>query len=176
MATEKQESYTGLMLSDNTNQFFSTLEDAFKKAAEDAGYEVISLSSGNDAAKDVTNMEDLLTQNPDVIVYNPVDSDAAGDAVAMANDAGIPVVTVDRAANSGDIVCHIASDNVYGGEIAAQYIVDQLPDGGQVVEIQGQAGASATNERGEGFHNIMDDNDKFEVVVLRQVTGLLLRL
>ena len=125
------------MLSDNTNQFFSTLEDAFKKAAEDAGYEVISLSSGNDAAKDVTNMEDLLTQNPDVIVYNPVDSDAAGDAVAMANDAGIPVVTVDRAANSGDIVCHIASDNVYGGEIAAQYIVDQLPDGGQVVEIRG---------------------------------------
>ena len=164
-ADEKQDLTLGLMLSDNTNQFFSTLEDAFKKAAEDAGYEVISLSSGNDAAKDVTNMEDLLTQNPDVIVYNPVDSDAAGDAGAMANDAGIPVVTVDRAANSGDIVCHIASDNVYGGEIAAQYIVDQLPDGGQVVEIQGQAGASATNERGEGFHNIMDDNDKFEVVV-----------
>ena len=156
-ADEKQDLTLGLMLSDNTNQFFSTLEDAFKKAAEDAGYEVISLSSGNDAAKDVTNMEDLLTQSPDVIVYNPVDSDA--------NDAGIPVVTVDRAANSGDIVCHIASDNVYGGEIAAQYIVDQLPDGGQVVEIQGQAGASATNERGEGFHNIMDDNDKFEVVV-----------
>ena len=108
-ADEKQDLTLGLMLSDNTNQFFSTLEDAFKKAAEDAGYEVISLSSGNDAAKDVTNMEDLLTQNPDVIVYNPVDSDAAGDAVAMANDAGIPVVTVDRAANSGDIVCHSTS-------------------------------------------------------------------
>lgn len=155
----------GVMLSDNTNQFFSTMEAALKEVAEEAGYDLVSLSAGNDAAKDVINMEDLLTQDPKVIIYNPVDSDAAGDAVAMANDAGIPVITIDRGANSGEIACHIASDNVYGGEIAAQYIVDQLPDGGQLVEIQGQAGASAANERGEGFHNIVDADDKFEVVV-----------
>ena len=155
----------GVMLSDNTNQFFSTMEDALKKAAEDEGYDMVVLSAGNDAAKDVTNMEDLLTQSPDVIIYNPVDSDAAGDAVKLANDAGVPLMTIDRAANSGEVVTHIASDNVYGGEIAAQYIVDQLADGGEVVEIQGQAGASATNERGEGFHNVIDKDDKFDVVV-----------
>lgn len=156
----------GLMLSDMTNEFFSTLEASARETADAAGQTLISLTATNDAAKDVSNMEDLLSQDPDIIIYNPVDSDAAPDVVAMANEAGVPVITVDRASNGGEVLCHIASDNVYGGELAGQYIVDALgADGGEVVEIQGQAGASATNDRGTGFHNIVDATDNVEVVV-----------
>ncbi len=164
---DTKDSYTiGFLVSDMTNEFFSTLEAAARKEAEEAGHKFITLTATNDASKDVTNMEDLLAQKPDVILYNPVDSDAAPDVVAMANEANVPIITVDRNSNGGKVLAHIASDNVFGGELAGKYIVEQLGEkGGEVVEIQGQPGASAANDRGKGFHNIVEKADNIKIVV-----------
>lgn len=156
----------GMIISDLTNEFFVTLTDGAKEKAAEFGYEILSMDSANDASVEMTNMEDMISRKPDVIVYNPVDADAAVSAMALANDAGIPVITVDRSANGGDVISHIASDNVFGGKIAGEYIVEQLGEkGGKVVEIQGQPGASAANERGEGFHQAVDNIADIEVVV-----------
>ncbi len=57
-----------------------------------------------------------------LLLINPTDSDAVGNAVKMANRAKIPVITLDRQATKGDVVSHIASDNVQGGKMAGDYI------------------------------------------------------
>lgn len=57
-----------------------------------------------------------------LLLINPTDSDAVGNAVKMANQAKIPVITLDRQATKGDVVSHIASDNVQGGKMAGDYI------------------------------------------------------
>lgn len=156
----------GMLISDLTNEFFVTLVDGAKEEAAKYGYEVVALDAGNDANTEMTNMEDLVSQKPAVIVYNPVDADAAVAVIALANEADIPVITVDRSAAGGEVISHIASDNVYGGKIAGEYIVELLgEEGGKVVEIQGQPGASAANERGQGFHEAVDELDNIEVVV-----------
>jgi ribose transport system substrate-binding protein len=156
----------GLILSDLTNEFFVTMNDGAKAKAAELGIETVTLDSGNDASVELTNIEDMISRKPTVIAYNPVDSDAAASAVALANKAGIPVITVDRSAKGGEIICHIASDNVYGGKIAGQYILERLgADGGKLVEIQGQPGNSATNDRGEGFHAAVDNAPKIQVVL-----------
>jgi ribose transport system substrate-binding protein len=55
---------------------------------------------------------------------------------------------------------------VYGGKLAGEYIVSLLGEaGGEVVEIQGQAGTSAARDRGEGFHSVVDGNESIQVVV-----------
>lgn len=84
----------------------------------------------------------------------------------MANDAQIPVITLDRQSNGGTITSHIASDNVIGGEMAANLALDKLKDKEEinVVELQGIPGASATRDRGQGFHNILDNNPKVNFV------------
>jgi ribose transport system substrate-binding protein len=154
----------GMMLSDTANQFFVTMYEAAQAKATELGVEVIVLDAANDAAKDVSNMEDLLSRGVDAILYNPVDSDAAPAVVELANKAGVPVITIDRSSNGGEVVSHIASDNVYGGKIAGEYIASLLPDGGEVAEIQGQAGASAAKDRGEGFHLAVDTIANIKVV------------
>lgn len=155
----------GYLLSDLSNQFFTTLETGIKARCEELGVKVVGFDSGNDAANDMTNMEDLITQGVDVILYNPVDSDAGEAVAALANEAGIPVISVDRGVNGAEIVSHIASDNVYGAEIAAQYIVDLLgEEGGEVAEVQGMAGASAATDRHTGFDNIMSQAANITVV------------
>jgi ribose transport system substrate-binding protein len=156
----------GLILSDLTNEFFVTMNDGAKEKAAEYGYEIVTLDSGNDASVEMTNMEDMISRKPTVIAYNPVDSDAAATAIELANKAGIPVLTVDRSANGGEVICHIASDNVYGGKIAGQYILDRLGSGGgKLVEIQGQPGNSAANDRGQGFHEAVDNAPNVTVVL-----------
>ncbi|MGH2081298.1 substrate-binding domain-containing protein [Aerococcus urinaeequi] len=77
-------------------------------------------------------------------------------AVEAANSAGIPVILVDRTSDSGEVVTLVVSDNVAGGEMAAQYIVDTVGEGAKTVQLEGVPGASATNERGQGFMNVAE--------------------
>jgi ribose transport system substrate-binding protein len=92
----------------------------------------------------------------DALLINPTDSAAISTAVQSANDIGIPVITLDRSADKGKVESLVASDNIKGGEMAANYIIDQLGENAKVVELEGVPGASATRERGKGFHNIAD--------------------
>ena len=156
----------GLLVYNDKNEFIQKLIAGAQAKCDEYGYKLVTYSADKDAATEMTNMEDVISLSPDVILYNPVDSDAAEATVALANEAGIPVITVDRVANGGTVVSHVASDNVYGGKLAGEYIVELLGEaGGQVVEIKGQAGTSAARDRGEGFHSVVDGNTSIQVVV-----------
>ena len=146
----------GLVLSTLNNPFFVDLRDGAQETADSSGIELLVLDSQNDPARELGNVEDLVTQAVDVILINPTDSDAVGAAIRIANGAGIPVVTLDRGASSGDVVTHIASDNVAGGLMAGEFVVDMLGGGGMVVELEGILGTSAARDRGKGFNQAVD--------------------
>ncbi|XEQ91250.1 Ribose import binding protein RbsB [Sporomusa carbonis] len=100
----------------------------------------------------MANIENLIQQKVSVIIVNPVDSKAIVPAIEAANKANIPVITVDRGAAGGKVISAIASDNVAGGKMAGQLIVDKLGGKGKVVELEGIPGTSAANDRGKGFN------------------------
>ncbi|WP_068675044.1 ribose ABC transporter substrate-binding protein RbsB [Oceanobacillus sp. Castelsardo] len=147
----------GLSISTLNNPFFVSLRDAIVADAEAKGYEIIVVNAQDDAATEISGIEDLIQQNVDVLLVNPTDSAAVSSAVQSANNAGIPVITIDRSADKGEVETLITSDNVAGGEMAADFILEHLGENAKVAEIEGIAGASATRERGEGFHNIADE-------------------
>lgn len=160
----------GMVLSTLNNPFFVNMKDGAEKEAEKLGYDLVVLDSQNDPAKERANVEDLVQLGVVALLINPTDSDAVVKTVEVANKSNIPVITLDRQANGGKITSHIASDNIKGGEMAAEYVLDKFKDEKgpiNVVEIQGIPGASATRDRGEGFHNIMDKNDKFNFVSIQ---------
>lgn len=160
----------GMVLSTLNNPFFVNMKDGAEKEAEKLGYDLVVLDSQNDLAKERANVEDLVQLGVIALLINPTDSDAVVKTVEVANKSNIPVITLDRQANGGKITSHIASDNIKGGEMAAEYVLDKFKDEKgpiNVVEIQGIPGASATRDRGEGFHNIMDKNDKFNFISIQ---------
>ena len=126
------------------------------------------LDSQNDPAKELANVEDLLSKKISLLLINPTDSDAVVSAIRAANRAEVPVVTLDRGATGGDVLSHVASDNVQGGMMAGELIVKILGGSGKVVELQGVAGTSAARDRGEGFNAAVDAVDGI-VVVASQV-------
>ncbi|MGL4590112.1 MAG: substrate-binding domain-containing protein [Mycoplasmatales bacterium] len=143
----------GFSVSTMSNPFFNTMVEGAKTEAEKLGYKLVVVDAQDDSAKQLTDIEDLIAQNVDVVVVNPVDSKAVSSSVKSLNEKNIPVITVDRAAETGEIVSHIASDNKLGGKIAGDYAKELLPNGGDIVILEGIPGASATIERGSGFED-----------------------
>tara|TARA_B100000780_G_C21110725_1_gene448856 strand:+ start:1479 stop:2360 length:882 start_codon:yes stop_codon:yes gene_type:complete len=158
----------GLVLSTLNNPFFVTLKEGAEAKAKDLGYKLLVLDSQNDPAKELANVEDLLSKKISLMLINPTDSDAVVSAIRAANRAEVPVVTLDRGATGGNVLSHVASDNVQGGMMAGELIVKTLGGSGKVVELQGVAGTSAARDRGEGFNNAIDAASGI-VVVASQV-------
>ena len=146
----------GLAISTLNNPFFVKLAEGAEAAADEAGVKLITVDAGDDAAKQTSDVEDLISKNVSVLIVNPVDSDAIAPAVKDAVSKGLKVISVDRVVNGVDVDCQIASDNVAGAEMATEYLAELVGEGAKVAELQGVPGASATIDRGEGFHNVAD--------------------
>lgn len=156
----------GIVLSTLNNPFFVSMKNGAEKEAEKLGYELIVLDSQDDPVKERSNVEDLIQLGVVALLINPTDSDAVIKAVEIANESNIPVITLDRQANGGEVTSHIASDNIKGGAMAAEFALEQLgaTENINVVELQGIPGASATRYRGAGFHSVLDDKSNVNFV------------
>ena len=148
----------GFSVSTLNNPFFVTLTEGAKKAASEKNVELVVVDAGDDAAKQTSDIEDLVSRNVGVLIVNPVDSDAVAPAVKSAMSQGIKVIAVDRGVNGVDVDCQIASDNVAGARMATEYLMELVGEGAKVAELQGVPGASATIDRGAGFHQVADQS------------------
>ena len=146
----------GFSISTLNNPFFVSVKDGVEAKAKELGVNVKIVDAQNDPAKQANDVADLLQQGVTVLLVNPVDSAAISTSVEAANKANIPVIALDRSADKGNLASLVASDNVKGGEMAAEYIINKLGEGVKVAELEGIPGASATRERGEGFHKVAD--------------------
>lgn len=145
----------GVSLSTLNNPFFVSIREGIEEGAGDDAETVIS-DAQNDSSTQSNQVEDLITQGVDLIIINPVDSTAIASSVEKANEANIPVICVDRGTDSGEIVSFIASNNVEGGKLAGEYILEKVGEDAEVVQLEGIPGASSTRERGEGFKEATD--------------------
>lgn len=160
---EAQDYEIGLAVSTLDNPFFVDLADGAEEAAEEHGVDLTVVDAGDDASTQMSSVEDLVVQGMDLIMINPVDGDAIVPAIEEADMMDIPVITVDRE-SATEVAVHIASDNVEGGRMAAEYMAEMLDNEGRVIELEGISGTSAARERGEGFNEVMDEIDGIEII------------
>lgn len=153
----------GLALSTLNNPFFVALRDGAQAKATELGLTLQVADGQDDLTKQTSQIEDFITKKVAVIIINPVDSDGIVPAVTKANNAKIPVITVDRAANGGTVASHTASDNVAGAKMAGEFLVKQVGSG-NVVQLEGLAGTSAARDRGKGFKEAIDAQTAVKLV------------
>ncbi|KMS78263.1 transporter [Streptomyces leeuwenhoekii] len=141
----------GLSLSTLNNPFFVQIRAGAEQEAEKRGVDLTVTDAQNDASQQANQLQNFTSEGLGAIVVNPVDSDAAGPSVRSANKADIPVIAVDRGVGKADTAALVASDNVEGGRLGARALAEKLGGKGTIVILQGQAGTSASRERGAGF-------------------------
>ncbi|HEX4825910.1 MAG TPA: substrate-binding domain-containing protein [Candidatus Polarisedimenticolaceae bacterium] len=153
----------GVTLLTRGHLFYRDLEEGLRDAAKSPGYELVVTAADFDLGKQTSEIEDFVARRVDAIVVCPVDSSGVGPAIRKANAAGIPVFTADIAAKDGDVVCHVASDNVAGGRLAGEYLAKAIGGSGAVAIIN-QPVITSVLDRVKGFREAIAAHPGIQVV------------
>lgn len=122
------------------------------------------LDGNTDGAKQCDLAQDCINMACDYVIILPAEAVASDPAVTSLVDAGTKVVVVNSKTDSTDdlALTYCGSDDVYAGQLMAEYVMEQVPDGGVYVHLQGVIGNSAQIQRGEGIVNTLD-SEKWEL-------------
>jgi ribose transport system substrate-binding protein len=132
-------------------------ENAEAEAAEFDDVEFVLLEGTNDSAAQVSQVEQLIAEDPDALIILPHEGDPLTPVAMEAMEAGIPVVNLDREfSTKAAYRTWIGGDNYGIGVSAANFLAEQLDCQGNVVEIQGLAGISVTEQRSAGFADTIE--------------------
>jgi ribose transport system substrate-binding protein len=149
-------------------------ENARAEAEEWDDVELVLTEGTNDSAAQQAQVEQLIAQDPDVLVILPHEGDALTPAALEAMQAGIPVINVDRAFSTAQAYrTWIGGDNYGIGVQAGNYFAEELGCQGNVVEIQGLAGIQVTEQRSQGFRDAIEQCDGGIEIVASQPADFL---
>lgn len=161
----------GFAFSNTMTSAIQATATAFQAKCEELGFDdVIVLGAEDKVETQISQIRDLITANCDVICIYSADPDAIVSAVEACNDAGIPVITVDRVVNGGDIFYYIGSDSFNDGRDVANYFAASsgaAAEAGETVKllhIIGDLSSSAQADRAVGFRAGVEGWGHMEIV------------
>ncbi|WP_413303546.1 ABC transporter substrate-binding protein [Bacillus sp. 1P10SD] len=140
--------------------FWQTVLQGAKAAGKELGNKVKITTDGPpseaDIDKQVAILENVITSQPDGIVIASTSSDATVPAIENAMGQDIPVVLVDNRVKTDQYVSFLATDNLKGGALAADKLVEELKKAGKelkgkVAVVSAMAGVQVLTDRDKGF-------------------------
>lgn len=151
-----------------TNPFFATVEGAIKEAVEANGDTLIAMDPALDQAKQISQIEDMITKGIDAIFLNPVDAEGVAPALDALKAAGIPIFGFDaNVADPSYLVSFAGSDNYNAGYVCGEDLAKKCPEGGDIILLD-HATAQSVIERTKGFEAAIADSGVTFNVVGRQ--------
>ena len=151
--------------------WLTTLRDAMTEyAATQSGVELVMVDSKEDVATQLAQVENFVTQGVDAIVVIAANTDAADPMTKAAQDAGIPLVYVNRLpSNLPEGISYVGSDSIQAGIMQAEWIAEQLGGKGNVVIMNGNLAQEAAQKRTEGEKQVFA---KFpDIQIIKEDTG-----
>lgn len=146
------------------NDWRVTNQKDMEEHAKANGVELLSVSADQDATKQLSDIEGLLAQQPDVLIVSPLESVALAPAVQLADDAGVPLIVIDRTLDAtpgeGMYKTEITQSHYDSGKLLAEKTIELLEKKngapkGNVVHVQGMAGASPVIDANKGWDEVM---------------------
>jgi ribose transport system substrate-binding protein len=146
------------------DEFYITMDCGARQAAEELGVNY-SVQGPNefDPTEQIPIVEAVVAQQPDAILIAPTERTALIGPLQQAQDAGITVVLVDTIVDDPNIgISRIATDNVEGGRVAGETLVDLIGGEGTVFVNTTQPGVSTVEERQQGFEEVIEGEPGIE--------------
>lgn len=142
-----------------SNQYWQGIELGVQAAAEDFGVEVTVQAASSESAQNeqLTIAQTMVNDQYDAYIVAPESTSNLNPALESMQAQGAPIVNVDDARIPATV--YVGPDHKLNGIQAADFIAEANPNGGQVAQIEGQAGSSAAILRIEGFNEGVASND-----------------
>lgn len=154
-AQAQQQKTVLLSLSKASEPFMVKLRTEAEDEAKKLNLKLVFEDGKGDSATQAAGLEAAITGGKvDALLVAPNDVYSLAPAVNQALRKGLPVVTVDRGLR-GTVqpVPHVGVDNVLGGQILANWVVQTFPQGARVLHLTGQAGSSTAIDRAKGVRD-----------------------
>ena len=135
---------------DDSDGFCAQIKDAFAAKAKADGIEVEFLDAKNDGNMQIDQLNEAIGSGAGAIILLAADGSSIVKTIEKANDAGIPVITVNRSVAGGQVL-RAYSDDVEAGRMQGEYMAAHLPPNAKIVYLQGDATQSSAVGRWEGF-------------------------
>lgn len=148
----------GLSMDTLKEERWQTDRDLFVKRAGELGADVAVQSANSDDTRQVTDVQSLVTSKVDALVIIPHNGAAMARGVAIAHEAGIPVLSYDRLITDTDLDLYITFDNVKVGELQAKFLADRIPAGGKLRLVRIYGAKTDNNARlfKQGQDNVLE--------------------
>lgn len=119
----------GMSIDDLRLERWQKDRDIFVKKAESLGAKVLVQSANGDASAQISQIENMINRNVDVLVIIPFNGEVLGNIIGEAKREGIKVLAYDRLINNADLDFYVSFDNEKVGELQAKSIIDVKPEG-----------------------------------------------
>jgi inositol transport system substrate-binding protein len=151
--------------------WLTTLRDAMSDyAATQPDVELVMVDSKEDVATQLAQVENFVTQKVDAIVVIAANTDAADPMTKAAQDAGIPLLYVNRLpSNLPEGISYVGSESIQAGIMQAEWIAEQLGGKGNVVIMNGDLAQEAAQKRTEGEKQVFAKYP--DIKIIREDTG-----
>jgi ribose transport system substrate-binding protein len=146
------------------NAWRVTNQKDMEEQAAKAGVKLVSIDANQDPSKQLSDVENMLAQKPVCLIVSPLESKASAPVVDLANEAKVPLFIIDRTIEAkpgeGMYITEITQSHVLSGKLLAEKTVELLTakygePKGNVVHVQGLAGASPVIDANKGWDEVM---------------------
>lgn len=152
------------------NPFFITLEKSIRTEVKKNGDILITTDPAMDVAKQINQIDDMITQGIELIFLNPVDWEGIRPALEALKAANVTIVNFDTEVKDMDYVtAYVGSDNKNAGFVCGEDLVKRFPDGGPIVVLDSPT-MNSVNDRISGFLEAIDGKG-FEIVAQQDAKG-----
>jgi len=155
-----------------TEPFFVAVKRELDSEAGRLGVTIAVEDGQSNSAKQTADIQAAITGGAQGIILAPNDVNALAPGVEEVIKAGIPIVTLDRRVDSTSVkVPHVGADNVAGGRMMAQWVIDAFPAGARILLITGQLGSSPSIDRTRGIKETLGAaGGKYQIVAEQSAT------
>ncbi len=154
----------GLAVPNLQADFFNQIKLGVEGYAKELGIEVITVDAKNDTATQVSQVQDLMTQNIDAFIYIPAGAAAAAVPTRLARAEGIPVINVDRYPEGARGDTFIAGESVESSYQVCTEIIKRAGGSGEMFMIHGQKGTTPEIDRTAGCMRAINENPGVKLV------------
>jgi ribose transport system substrate-binding protein len=174
---KQKDKYTIAMSQANKAEPWRTaMNNQLEAAAKAAGFDIVFADAAQDNAKQVSDIENFLTQGVDLLVVSPNEAAPLTDEINKVWKSCIPVIVLDRNITNTDYTMFIGANNVAIGKSAGQYVAKWCKDNSlspcNVIEIRGLEGAPPAKDRGDGFREGIKDNPDVKIIASQNADWL----
>ena len=149
--------HIGVSVMNNVEPAFRLMVEAGQVAANERGVILNVVSADGDIAKQISQVEDFISNKMDAIMVMPCDGEGIVPAIEAANAAGVPIFTVDIGAAGGEVAAHVTADNFGGGRATGEWLVKRLGGKGNVI-IMNDTKIDSVYPRADGFKDAIKDS------------------